>query len=96
MKFLDEYGFVVIRNVLTEEEVENSVQDIWNAISGNDSSASRHQMDLFRKQIELKGREFKAPDRYDPTTWTPANGYPPGEQVGIMGAISYTALGIHE
>jgi hypothetical protein len=34
MKFFDEYGFVVIKDVLTKDEVENTIEEIWDDLEG--------------------------------------------------------------
>jgi hypothetical protein len=78
-QFFDEYGFVVIRDVLSNDEIDQSIQDIWNVSTGNDST-TRDMFHMMSKQDD-----FIPVDRNDPTTWTSNNGWPSMEQVGILG-----------
>jgi len=77
--FFETYGFVVIRDVLNQEQLDNSLADIWRVIEGTDS-ATADTTSMIRATSS-----FIAADRSDPLTWTPNNGYPSMEQVGILG-----------
>lgn len=80
LTFFDEYGFVVIRDVLNSQEIESAIQDIWNVICGVDPSTSEYVQSL--KELY---DNFQAVDMKDPTTWTPSNGYPVMEELGMLG-----------
>lgn len=35
LKFFDEFGFVVIKNVLNENQIKNTIDEIWTEIEGS-------------------------------------------------------------
>jgi len=61
-QFFSKYGFVVVRNVLTEQEVSNSVSDIWTQL----------ETGKFDQPTEL---DIKI-NRNDPSTWGIESGWP--------------------
>lgn len=36
--FFEKYGFVVVRNVLSEKQIEETIEEIWKIIEGTDDS----------------------------------------------------------
>lgn len=62
LKFFEEYGFVVVNGVLSEEEVEASVNEIWQEVE----ALSRDEEPIFRtsndkKETEGEGMSSMAP-----------------------------------
>jgi hypothetical protein len=72
LNFFEIYGFVVIREIISKEEVESSINDIWNILELNDESR-RKSLDELRYFFK---ENFKPVKRDDPTTWYPENGWP--------------------
>jgi len=70
LEFFHEFGFVVVRDVLNQEEIKASIEDVWNYCeSGTWHLASK----ATPTQI----------DRNSPETWS--EGWPPMSQEGILG-----------
>jgi hypothetical protein len=72
LNFFEKYGFVVIREIISKEEVDSSINDIWNILELKDESRrkSLEQLTNYFKE------DFKPVKRDDPTTWYPENGWP--------------------
>jgi hypothetical protein len=74
LKFFDEFGFVCIRDVLSEEESKNTVQDIYDYLE----SGSWNRLFASQKKENFK-TNIKASDK---STW---NQWPSMENEGILG-----------
>ncbi|KAL0476874.1 htxA [Acrasis kona] len=83
--FFEEFGFVVIRDVLSKEEIEASVDDVWSYL---ESGAWRNTM--FSNKSNPVANKFwsednrKGPDRNIPHQWDAC--WPNMENEGILGA----------
>jgi hypothetical protein len=69
LSFLDKYGFVVIKNILSEEEVNETVSDIW------DNLELKYGEQNKKVKSTLEGLGVKTVDRNDKTTWEIQNGW---------------------
>ncbi|KAL9657299.1 hypothetical protein ABK040_011519 [Willaertia magna] len=90
-KFFQHYGFVVIKNVLNQEQINTTIEDVWNVILGKDKTTSP----IYESLNNFHGNDFKPVDRNDPTTWTVENGWPDLDTCGLLGnhpIFSKTAL----
>lgn len=86
MEFFDEYGFVVIRDVLSKEEVDATVNEIWNIIEFKDGKRAK-ELEMIKKVCNLEDKPVILPDKNDPRTWTiKDNGWPVMANVGLLGA----------
>jgi hypothetical protein len=84
-KFFNEYGFVVIRDVLSREQIKATIEEVWDIITGKDQQMAT-QMDYIKKHCEEKLKiPFKPVLREDPRTWTENNGWPTGTKMGLLG-----------
>jgi hypothetical protein len=87
-KFFDEYGFVVIRDVLSREQIDATLEEVWNIITGKDPQTAP-QVEYIKKYYEEKLKiPFMPVLRDDPRTWTENNGWPPGSHLGLLGSGS--------
>jgi ectoine hydroxylase-related dioxygenase (phytanoyl-CoA dioxygenase family) len=71
---LDQYGFVIIRDVLSQEDVTNTVDDVWSYLE-----SGKWRNCYFRTRSEAKG-----PSRDLPTQWDKV--WPSMQEEGILGS----------
>ena len=55
--FFDEYGFVVIANVFTPEQCEQTIADIWNVIESRAGQQVRHDQTLWTSKYRIYSHE---------------------------------------
>ena len=87
VQFFDKYGFVVVRDVLSKEQVQDTVEEIWSEIelSNNDVQRIVKQREYVQKFYESKdGSKVTLPIRSDPKTWQMSQGYPVLANVGLL------------
>jgi hypothetical protein len=72
VKFFDKYGFVVIRDVVSAENVQQTLDEIW------------HEAET-QNQLKAPFKDLPPVSRDDPTTWTSEHGWPGAQSVGIFG-----------
>ncbi|XP_065179466.1 putative phytanoyl-CoA dioxygenase [Sycon ciliatum] len=88
--FFEEYGFVVIRDVLSRDECEASVDDIWKYLEGRGyryrewDGPTEHEK-LYGKHPQDEERPEDLIRRDDPSTWN--NDWPPLANAGILGFL---------
>jgi hypothetical protein len=85
LTFFDAFGFVVIHDVLSKEEIEDSISEIWDIIECRNGARSHDKKNIDILD-ELHGIKTVLPDRNDSSTWEiKTNGWPPLAHLGILG-----------
>jgi len=84
-QFFKDYGFVVINNVLSDEQVQATVNEIWNEIEYKSELPHLQQRkELLMGYWQTKNLPQVFPNRNDPTTWEMQNGWPVMAQLGLL------------
>ncbi|EFC49277.1 hypothetical protein NAEGRDRAFT_78224 [Naegleria gruberi] len=79
--FFEQYGFVIIRNVISQEQIDKTIEEIWSIIEGKDEST----VEVMESLKSFHQSAFIPANRNDPTTWKEECGWPSFSQVGILG-----------
>jgi hypothetical protein len=79
-EFFEKFGFVIIRDVLSKEEISKTLEEIWDILEFKpDSSGSFSRKKSFENMklyCELNDKKFEPVRKESPSTWNSENGWP--------------------
>ena len=75
LQFFDEFGFVIINNVLSPKEIQDSIDEIWNILQFKDPS-TKTQFEHLKVFCELNDKKLEIVNKDKPSTWNVECGWP--------------------
>jgi hypothetical protein len=96
-EFFEKFGFVIIRDVLSKEEVSKTLKEIWEILEFKaDSSGTvtrKKSFENMKLYCELNEKKFVPLNKESPSTWNTENGWPflgnfnMNSRIGVQGLL---------